>query len=256
MDVYLHSAILLKILKIILTVLSALLINLLVRSSIPIPRKIDTRRGRTYLSIVRSAVSIIIFTIALDIIFIILGIDITVLLASAGVVGIAIGIGARSLIEDIIAGLFLLTQATIAIGDYIKIGDEEGTIESIGFRTITIRSVNGALIVIPNGQVKHVVNYSWGSATLFIDIPVKAGQNTDNILSMLNAVLTEMKEDKDVEHPIREDSRVLGVQNIQVGNCILIRILIITLNTGREIVERTYRYKVIKSFEKNKISFA
>src|SRR5437660_1140140 len=111
MNVYLHSPILLKILKIILTVLSAFLINILVRSSIPIPKKIDTRRGRTYLSIVRSAVSIIIFTIALDIILIILGQDITVLLASAGVVGIAIGIGARSLIEDIIAGIFLLTQA-------------------------------------------------------------------------------------------------------------------------------------------------
>lgn len=256
MEILLHSLIVTTTLKILVVIIASLLTNTALRAAIQVPKKLETRRGRTYLSIVRSTISVIIFTIALYAIFIILKIDITPLLASAGIVGIALGIGARSLIEDIIAGLFLITQTSTAIGDYVIVSGNEGVIEHIGFRTITIRSINGAFVTIPNGQVKQVVNYSWGNAVLFIDIPVKAGQDIDTIIDALSKILITMQKDEKALFPIKEGSTVLGIENIQTGGAILIRVMIITIASGRNVVERDYRYKVVKSFEKNKIAIA
>ncbi|HSW96530.1 MAG TPA: mechanosensitive ion channel domain-containing protein [Candidatus Saccharimonadales bacterium] len=256
MEITTHSPTIIAILKILLVIIASLLINTALRAAIRVPKKLETRRGRTYLSVVRSLVSVVIFSIGLYIIFVILEIDITPLLASAGIVGIAIGIGARSLIEDIIAGLFLITQTTTAIGDYVIVGGNEGIIEHIGFRNITIRSINGAFVTIPNGQVKQVVNYSWGNAVLFIDIPVKAGQDIDVIIDLLTVIIVKMQKDEKAEFPIKDGSEVLGIENFQTGSCILVRVMLITVAAGRNVVERNYRYKVVKSFEKNKIIFA
>jgi small-conductance mechanosensitive channel len=256
MNHLLHSLILITTLKILVVIIASLLTNTALRAAIRVPKKLETRRGITYLSVVRSSVSIVIFSIGLYVIFIILNIDITPLLASAGIVGIAIGIGARSLIEDIIAGIFLITQTTTAIGDYVVVGGNEGIIEHIGFRNITIRSINGAFITIPNGQVKQVVNYSWGNAILFIDLPLKAGQDIDTILTLLSTIIKKMQNDEKAEFPIKDGSKVLGIENFQPGNCMLIRVMLITVASGRNIVERDYRYKVLKSFTKNNILFA
>ncbi|HSW88316.1 MAG TPA: mechanosensitive ion channel family protein [Candidatus Saccharimonadales bacterium] len=256
MEHALPSPVLIITLKILTVIIASLLTNTALRAAIRVPKKLETRRGITYLSVVRSSVSIVIFSIGLYIIFVILNIDITPLLASAGIVGIAIGIGARSLIEDIIAGLFLITQTTTAIGDYVIVGGNEGVIEHIGFRNITIRSINGAFITIPNGQVKQVVNYSWGNAVLFIDIPVKAGQDIDAIIDLLTVIITKMQKDEIAEFPIKDGSKVLGIENFQPGSCVLIRVMLITIASGRNFVERDYRYKVVKSFGKNKIIFA
>lgn len=256
MDAYLQSPLFLTSLKVILTITATLLLNTGLRSLIKIPKKLDSRRGRTYVAVVRSAISILLFTIALHIIFLLLGINIIPLLASAGIVGIAIGIGARSLIEDLIAGVFLLTQTTTAIGDHVVIGDSEGIIQDIGFRTITIRATNGSLIVIPNAQVKQVVNYSSSNAVLFLDIPVKTGQNVDVIIQILTEIITTMKTEKQREYPVKDASQVLGIGNIQAGNCMLMRTKIVTTSGGRNSVEREYRYRVAKTFAEKKIVFA
>src|SRR6266566_8936230 len=155
-----HTALLTSLINVCLILLVTIILNSLLRSFIRIPKKLDTRRGRTYVSIVRSTISIILFAVALHIIFILLGINIAPLLASAGIIGITIGIGARPLVEDLVTGLFLLSQNSIAVGDYVRIDDIEGTIEAINFRTLDIRAENGALAIIPNSQVKKVVNFS------------------------------------------------------------------------------------------------
>lgn len=250
-----HS-ILTKIISVLITLIVTIILNSLLRSYVKVPQKLDNRRSRTYVSVVRSLVSVLLFAIALHIIFLILGINIAPLLASAGILGLAIGIGARSLIEDLIAGFFLLTQSSIAIGDYVTIGSNaEGIVEDIGFRTITVRGINGALYIIPNGQVKQVINYSQGRATIYIDIPVKSGQNIDNIIKILKKTLRSLGNNAS-NYRIAPSSEVLGIQNIQPGNTILIRILITTSSSHREIVEREFRYRVIRTFEKHKIQFA
>jgi hypothetical protein len=112
------------------------------------------------------------------------------------------------------------------------------------------------MVTIPNGQVQQVVNYSWGNAILFVDIPAKAGQNVDTIIETLSAIISKMQKNDKALFPIKEGSKVLGVENIQTGSCVLIRVMLITIPAGRNIVERDYRYNVVKSFEKNKLVFA
>lgn len=252
----LHTSFLTSLIDVSFTLLITVILNSLLRSLIRVPKRLDSRRGRTYVSALRSIISIILFAVALHIIFIILGINITPLLASAGIVGIAIGIGARSVIEDFIAGFFLLSHANIAIGDHVFIDNAEGIIEDIGFRVITLRGIDGALRIIPNGQVKQVVNYSRGHAVLPVDIPVKTGQDIDNILGLLKEILNKLKDDKKIPMYISSESKVLGIQNIAQGNSIVLRVLIFTNPGGRETADKEFRYRVIKSFEKNKIAFA
>src|SRR5437667_12373606 len=122
-----------------LTILVAIIVNRILRSFIKVPKKFESRRAHTYVTIVRNIVTIIIYTITIYVILVTLGVNFTPLLASAGIIGVIIGISARTAIEDLINGFFLLTQDSIAIGDYVKLETAEGYIEKIGARTLTVR---------------------------------------------------------------------------------------------------------------------
>ncbi len=143
-----------------LAILITFIINLILRSFIKLPARLDNRRGRTYVAIIRNTISVIVYAIALHVIFGLLKINLTPLLASAGIVGLSIGMGAKPLIEDLIGGITFLSQDSIAIGDDVEIESSVGKIERIGFRTLDIRAKDGSLHIIPNGMVKKVINYS------------------------------------------------------------------------------------------------
>jgi moderate conductance mechanosensitive channel len=143
-----------------LTILIAYFIGWFFRSLIKLPSTLDNRRGQTFVAVLKSTISVIVYAIALHVIFGILDINIAPLLASAGIIGLSIGMGARPLIEDLIGGMTLLSQDSIAIGDDVEIDGSRGKIEKIGFRTLNIRAKDDSLHVIPNGLVKKVINYS------------------------------------------------------------------------------------------------
>lgn len=142
------------------TILIAYIVSRIIRSLIKLPKNVENRRQETFVSVLRSTVSVIVYAVGLHVIFGILEIDITPLLASVGIVGLAVGMGARPLIEDLIGGLTLLSQEAIAIGDDVEIDGSRGKIEKIGFRTLNIRAKDGSLHIVPNGMVKKVINYS------------------------------------------------------------------------------------------------
>lgn len=242
--------------EIFLTITVTIFLNSILRSSIRFPKRIDSRRGRTFVVAIRNLISIVLFGIALHIFFIILGINVAPLLASAGILGLAIGIGARPVIEDFISGLFLLSQASIDVGDYVNVGSGiEGVIENIGYRTIVLRGQNGAIIIVPNGQIKQVVNYSQGHANIYVDIPIKIGQDVDAIITLLNKILQQVIEDKNNKLTISSDSYVWGIQNIVIPNCYIVRVVLVTSYQYREEADKVYRYRVIKEFEKRKLQF-
>lgn len=145
---------------ILLTIIITFIVSAILRSFIKLPARLDNRRGRTYVSILRNTISIIVYAIALHVIFGLLQINLAPLLASAGIVGLSIGMGAKPLIEDLIGGITFLSQDSIAMGDDVEIDGSAGKIEKIGFRTLDIRAKDGSLHIIPNGMVKKVINYS------------------------------------------------------------------------------------------------
>ncbi len=120
-----------------------------------------------------------------------LGIDLQALLVSAGLVGLAVGLGAQSLVRDIITGIFLLFEGLISVGDVIEIGDRRGIVESIGLRVTQLRMPDGARRVIPNGQFTEFANQSSEWARAIIDVGVSRDVDVNRALEVLASVGAE-----------------------------------------------------------------
>jgi small conductance mechanosensitive channel len=119
------------------------------------------------------------------------------MLAAAGIGGIAIGIGAQSLIKDIMTGFFILFEDQFAVGDYVTIGEVTGTVERIELRTTVIRGYRGELNVIPNGNIGTMTNFSRSDYLAMVDIPVAQGMDTEKAMDiMLQEALALSGEDK------------------------------------------------------------
>lgn len=238
-----------------LVLLIAIFVDHILRSFVKVPKTFNTRRATTFAMIVRNIITVSVYTLAIIQIFAILNINVTPVLASAGIIGLAIGIGARPIIEDLITGMFLLSQDSIAIGDYIKIDDSEGIVEKIGVRALSIRHESGALYLIPNGQVKKVINYSRHRANVLIELPVKADEDITKVFKAAEAALSLLQQDKDIASSLYAGSKIDGVDDFRAAGPMIIRVTIITYPARRFEIARKYRYLVKKEFEKNKLNF-
>lgn len=237
--------------------LLALIADKSIKRFIQPPKNLDTPRTRTYLSIIKSLLSIVTFLSAIYFVFVILGINVTPLFASASIIGIILGLGLRPLLEDFFTGLFIFTQDIISIGDFACIGEVEGTVDMVGFRTITIRDETGAMHTFPNREVKKIVNFSRRKTHLLIDIPIKKDDKViDDILTMFKTILDQLRTNKNLGKFIQNGSTVLGIQEIKDDGGLIIRTVIITKASKREEIERLYRYLVLKEFEKQEIIWA
>lgn len=238
-----------------ITVLIAVVGNHILCSFIRVPKSFDTRRSRTYVAILRYIVTVIVYAIALNIILLELGINITPLIASAGIAGVIVGLGARSLIEDLIAGVFLLSQDSIAIGDTVKIDDAEGKIEKIGFRTLLIRAGNGSLHIIPNGQVKKVINFSRHKAHIAVSLPVKANQPVAKVLQAAEEALEALEKDKSIAGFLFPGAKVGGISEFQPLGPMIVNVNLVVPNEEKDKVAQHYRLLAKKAFEKHRIQF-
>jgi moderate conductance mechanosensitive channel len=239
-----------------LTLLVAVLVDNLLRAMIKVPKNFDNRRARRVAIITRNIITVVIFIIGAYIILNILGIDLTPLLASASIIGIILGIGARPTIEDFVTGLFLLSHDSIAVGDYVKIGEAEGFVDRIDSRTITIRAIDGSLHLIPNSQIKGLANYSRNKANLLIDLPLKSNQDIAKTIKAAEKALDDLQKDEVFGDAVLSGSTVNGIESFQNPEIMTLRVTIVTPPIKRWDVGRKYRYFVKKEFEKHKIVFA
>lgn len=245
-----------------ITLFIAVLVDYILRSLIKIPKHFDNKRTRTAAAIFKNIITIIVYIFAGYIILTIFGINLTPLLASASIIGIIIGIGAREIIEDFVNGLFLLSLDSIAIGDYLQIGTTfiqsdmtEGIVEHIGARTLTIRAENGAFHIIPNGQIKKIINYSRRKFNILVDIPVKSNQDITKVTQAAEKALKQLQDDPEY-NDVLFDSEVNGIENFSNPETMTFRVTLITYPAKRWDIGRKYRYLVKKEFEKNKLLFA
>lgn len=117
-----------------------------------------------------------------------IGIDVRALLVSAGVVGVAIGLGAQSLIRDVIMGFFILLENLIAVGDVIEVGPHTGVVESVGLRVTKIRKFSGELRIIPNGELTAFGHHTAGWARLVVEVSIDYEEDVDRALRVLGEV--------------------------------------------------------------------
>ncbi|HET7342272.1 MAG TPA: mechanosensitive ion channel family protein [Methylomirabilota bacterium] len=148
----------------------------------------ELARLRTLASLLTSLTRWAVGFIAVVIVLRELGIDVFAILVSAGVLGLAVGFGAQTLIRDIITGFFLLFEGLIHVGDVVQVGAGTGTVESIGLRVLTVRMDDGALRIIPNGQLTEFATYGAGGVRAVVDVPVSRDVPVEAALALLNEV--------------------------------------------------------------------
>ena len=154
-----------------------------------------TARMRTLLPLLRNAALVVLLIIGGLLIFSELGINIAPLLAGAGVVGLAVGFGSQALVKDVITGLFMVIENTVAVGDLVDLGGRAGIVEAISIRTIKLRDVEGALHTVPFSDISTIKNRSKEFAHQVIAVTVARGTDIEKALGIMQAVADAMRDD-------------------------------------------------------------
>ena len=210
---------------------------------------IDERRKqrvRALGSVLRSAASVTIFSIAGLTILGDLGINLAPLLASAGVVGIAIGFGAQNLVRDYLSGIFMLVEDQYGVGDVITVGDATGTVETVTLRITRLRSVNGIVWHIRNGAIEKVGNESQGWARAVLDFPVPYTADLVTIRALLADAAEGMWNEPVWRTVMIEKPEVWGAQQVDMASppTVTMRVVVKTAPLRQWEVEREMRARV------------
>jgi moderate conductance mechanosensitive channel len=209
--------------RVLLLLLIAVAAWVTIRLSIAILRRAATRPpahvARTFTPVVESLIRYTIAFAALVLMLEAVNVNLTAILASAGVVGLAVGLGAQYVIRDVLAGFFLLSEGVLQIGDMVRIDDDVGTVERVTLRTTQIRKVSGELLTIPNGAITRIGNLSrdYGRAIVQITIPYRA-----NLAEALDT-LRQVARDWAVEHAqdVQAAPVVDGVVDVKDAGAVL-----------------------------------
>jgi small conductance mechanosensitive channel len=179
-----------------------------------------------------------------------LGINVTPILASAGVLGIAIGLGAQSLIRDFFAGFLILLEEQFNVGDTVKIGETTGTVEQLTLRVTRVRALDGSLTTIPNGSVGAVVNYSKGWSRVVLDIEIDYKEDVDRAMLVALETAKRVKEERPAD--IIEEPTMLGVDKLGASS-VTLRLLAKTATGKQPEVGRELRRRLKLAFDQEEI---
>jgi moderate conductance mechanosensitive channel len=170
------------------------------------------------------------------------------LLASIGILGLAISFGAQSLMKDLISGAFMLAEGQFAVGDVVKVGETAGLVEKITLRTLVLRDVSGVVHVIPNGSINTLSNMtkSWSRAVLEIGVAYK--EDVDRVMEVMLDEATRMYEDPEWAPVIVEEPVVPGVERFD-DSAVTIRVMFKTLPLKQWDVGRQYRRRIKNRFD-------
>ena len=171
-------------------------------------------------SVLRSFVTVVVYSTAALMILGELGVNLAPLLASVSIAGVALGFGAQSLVKDLLAGLFMLLEDQYGVGDTVDLGDTSGVVESIGLRVTTVRDSRGVVWYIRNGEIVRVGNRSQGWARVVVDVPVGLAA-VDEATEVLRRAAAELAEDPEYARDLIEGPEVLGVEEITAEGAVI-----------------------------------
>ncbi len=210
------------------------------------------QRAEAIGSVLRSFVTAVVFTMAVLLVFGELGFNLGPLLASAGIVGVALGFGAQSLVKDLIAGLFMLLEDQYGVGDTVDLGEAVGVVETVGLRITTVRDGRGVLWYIRNGEIVRVGNKSQGWAMVVIDIPI-GFVNSEQAISVLREAARLVAEEPEHQTEFLEPPDVVGVEQLTVDGAV-IRTIAKTTADGQLTVQRELRRALTEALEASGLS--
>ena len=210
------------------------------------------QRINTLLRILKNFASITILVVVIMLVLSELGIKIGPLIAAAGVVGLAIGFGAQTLVKDIITGLFVVLEGQVTIGDIVEIAGHSGKVETISIRTIRLRDVQGHLHVIPFSEVTTVTNITQDQDYHTFEIGVSYNEDVDDVIETLEKVGKDLQRDKDFKSKVNGEIEVFGLDKFD-DSAIIIKGRIPTVHKQQWAVRREFNRRVKIAFDKNGI---
>ena len=204
----------------------------------------DPRRAaqlNTLGPIFRSAVQIVIVILAAMTLLGQVGVQIAPILAGAGVVGVAVGFGAQTLVKDFFTGFFLIIEDIVAVGDVVQIQSFSGTVEEMTLRTIRLRDFDGTLHIFPYGEAQIIHNMTKTYSFSAFDIPVRLDTDLDKAMTVMHQTFETMRQDGDCGTAILDDIEIVGVDLLSDVGVIL---------KGRIRTQPQARWKVLREFNR------
>jgi len=199
--------------------------------------------GSLLKSIVTAVIGVIVVVMAMEI----LGYPIGPLIASAGILGVALGFGAQNLVKDFLSGIFMLLEDQYGVGDVIDMGPASGTVEGVGLRVTRMRAIDGTVWYVRNGEVVRVGNSSHGWARAVLDVPVAYGQDSERARALVEQVAAELAADPKWSEHVLEAPEVWGVEDVQ-ADAFLLRLVVKTEPLQQWPVARELRERIMRTF--------
>jgi moderate conductance mechanosensitive channel len=205
------------------------------------------QRARTTASVLKSATTVTVAVVSLLTIMQVLDIPVAPLLASAGVIGVALGLGAQALVKDVIAGLFMIADDQYGVGDMVDLGAATGTVEAVGLRVTRLRDADGTVWYLRNGEVLRVGNRSQGWARAVLDVALPPGQDVTRAQDLLLDVAKGLQKDDTFAADVLEDPQVWGVEAVTKDG-LVVRLVVKTRSLRQWAVARELRHRIVDRF--------
>lgn len=213
------------------------------------------QRADTLSTASKNVASVVIWSIAFVMILAQVGVNIAPIIASLGVAGLAAGIGAQTLIKDVLAGVIMLFEDLVAVGDYVDLQFAEGTVENVNLRVTQVRGLNGVLWTVRNGEIISLGNYSRGLGTAFVMLDIASSADDAAVTEAIHAVFDTLKADQKWSKLIVGAPQATGILSVD-GARYQRRITADTIPGKQWDVEREIRKRLRAEFDKRGIEFA
>lgn len=212
------------------------------------PRKALGQRGRTLLQFLRNVVMVVILLMVTLIVLSEIGVDIGPLLAGAGVIGLAVGFGAQTLVKDVITGLFILMEDQVQVGDVVDLNGNSGAVEAMTIRTIRLRDFSGTVHVIPFSSVDRVKNLTRGFAFAVFDVGVAYKEDVDRVSAVLRRLGEELRADPKFSPLLLGDLEIFGLDQFGASS-LIVKTRIKTLAGSQWTITREFNGRIKRAFD-------
>jgi small conductance mechanosensitive channel len=211
------------------------------------------QRTRTVGGLLKSVSTFVIFTIAVVAALATLGFNVAPILASAGVIGIAVGFGAQSLIKDFLTGVFMIMEDQYGVGDVIDTGQAIGTVEEVGLRVTRLRDDQGVIWYVPNGAIMRVGNRSHGWAVAAVDVPISHSEDLDRAVAVVRATVETVITDPAHADDVLDTPPTVHVESISAFG-VTLRVTVRTQPLRNGPIAQTLRARVLEAFDREGIA--
>ncbi len=206
------------------------------------------KRAETLNAICQVVLSIIIAVVGLMIILSELGVKMGPILASAGIVGLAVGFGAQNLVQDVISGFFLLIEDQVRVGDVVQVAGKSGLVEKVGLRMIILRDLAGNVHYVSNGKVDIITNMSKEYSRYVFDIGVAYKEDVDEVIEIIKQVDEDMRNDLQFKDDILEPIEILGLDQF-ADSAVIVRARTKTKPIKQWSIGREFNKRLKKRFD-------